>query len=107
MDLVEAEVPAQMLELLREDRESPVDLRTVRASAAELVVHHHRPLVRQPFERTEVVVRRPRPAVQADERRPPSLAGDAVPRAAERALEEALHGTSLRKRLGTLCRLPS
>ena len=64
-------------------------------------------LVREPLERTEVVVRGPGPAVQADERRPSSLAGDSVPRPAERPLEEALHGTSLRKCLGTLCRLPS
>ena len=107
MNSGEPEVLVQVLELLGEDREAPLDLRPVRPPTAELVVEDDRPLVGEPFERTEVVVGRARPAMQADERRPSALAGDAVPRPTERPLEESLHGASLRKCLGTLCPLPS
>jgi hypothetical protein len=71
---------AQVLKLVREDHEAPVDLRSVGAPATELVVEDDAPLVREPLERPKIVVRRAGAPVQAHERRPSSLAGDAIPR---------------------------
>ena len=93
MDPVEPELLAQVLELVREDREAPRDVvRPIRAPTAELVVEHDGPLLGEALEGPEVVVRRSRPAVQADERRAAALAGNAVPRPADGALEKSLHG---------------
>ena len=97
MDLVEPEVLAQLPELVGEECECPLDVRPIGAPAAELVVEDDGPLVREPLERPEVVVRRARPAVEAHERRPTILAGDAVPRPTHGPLEEALHGPDLRR----------
>ena len=100
MYALEPEVRAQCVEFLEEDGDAPVDvLRRLRPSAPELVVEHDRPLVREPLERREVVVRRPGPAVQGDERRPAAVPADAVPGPPDRPLEVALHvGVSVERR---------
>ena len=70
MNAVETELLAQRGELVEKDSETPFDsYRSVGAPAAQLVVHDDGSTVRgQPLEWREVVVRRARPTVEAEER---------------------------------------
>lgn len=91
MDALEAEVRTERVELLEEEAEAPLDLAVrLRAPAPELVVEDDAALAGEALERGEVVVRRARAAVEAEERRPPALAGDPVPGAARPPVEETL-----------------
>ena len=94
VDLVEAEVAPQRRELVEEDLDAPVDVgRPVGAAAAQLVVDDDAAaLLGEPLERREVMVRRARPAVKADERIGPWLvvADDAEPRPVTVVAEPAL-----------------
>ena len=89
---IEPEVRAQRVELVEEDGDAPVDLlRRLRPPAPELVVEHHGPLVGEPLESREVVVRRPGPAVEREER-DPALADPAKPGAVPAKVDVSLLG---------------
>jgi len=70
MNAVETELNAQRRKFVEKDSETPFDLyRPVRAPAAQLVVEDDgATLRRQSLERCKVVMRRARPAVEAQER---------------------------------------
>src|SRR6266545_7525131 len=126
---LEPELVAHGSHLLAEDLDAPLDaLRPIRLAAADLVVEHDRPFVCKLLERREVVVRRPRSAVQREQRRHGriEIADEAVPRpiAAEIDVSLArlypgyhplapallaqlvahLHGKSARRGNGGVCR---
>src|SRR6266545_3186617 len=93
MDLLEAQLVAHGSHLVAEDRGAPVDVgRAIRVSAADLVVEDDGTLVRKRLERGEVVVCRPRPAVQGEKRRGPGggVADDAEPGAVAAVVDVSL-----------------
>src|SRR5262249_22126285 len=89
----EPELRSNGVYLIAKDGDRPLEvLRAVRAPAAELVVEDDRALFCEPLERAEVVVRRPRSAVESKQRRCRSIeiADDAVPRAVAEIVDVAL-----------------
>ena len=92
VDPVEPQLRANRVDLFPEDGDRPFDVgRTVGCSTADLVVEDDRPLGAELLERREVVVRRPGPAVQGEQRHTPdsSSPGDAVPGAVATEVDEA------------------
>src|SRR5207249_10267373 len=93
---LEAQLGAEGIELLEEHRQAPLDvLRSVGATAAELVVEHDLPLVGETLEGREVVVGGAGTAVEAKQRLAAALAGDAIPGAPDRALDPPFHRESV------------
>src|SRR5215813_13841821 len=84
MNALELQLRANGVDLLAEHVDGPLDVRRpVGFAATDLVVDVDWTLVRQSFERPEIVVGRARPAVQREQRYRAgiAIAGDAIPRA--------------------------
>ncbi len=93
MDPLEAQLVPHRRHLLAEDGDAPFDVgRAIRVAASDLVVQDDGTLVREPFERAEVVVRRPGAAVQDEERGGlgGGIAGDADPGAVAQIVDVPL-----------------
>src|SRR6266550_3719460 len=95
VDLLEPELRANCVDLFAEDRDRPLDvLRAIGVAAADLVVEDDRALAAKPLERAEVVVRRPRAAMQGKQGhgRGSQIADDPVPGAPAAIVDMAFRG---------------
>ena len=93
VDAIQAELFADGVDLLAEHRHGPLDvLRPIRVAAPDLVVQDDRTLSRETLERPEVVMRRPRAAVQREQRdrSGAELSGHLVPGAVATEVDKAL-----------------